>query len=119
MNISNNDTQENIEKSNINDISQESTEKPSESSTNVINNYVDENIILDDDNDKNIEYMSKKLNNSYIKESELEEIKNGNDLILLENNGLKMSLTISDNKINQNKNTSRIDLGECENELKN
>ena len=84
------------------------------------NDIIDtQSIILGDDNDKNIEYMRNKLNNSYIKESELEEIKNGNDLVLIENNELKMSLTTSDNKINQNKNTSRIDLGECENELKN
>ena len=116
MNISNNYTQGN--KSNAIDIAQESTEKPPESKTSVINNYIDESIILDEDNDKNIEYMSNKLNNSYIKESELEEIKSGNDLILIENNELKMSLTTSDNKINQNKNTSKIDLGECENKLK-
>ena len=71
-----------------------------------------------EDNDKNIEYMSNKLNNSYIKENELEEIKNGNDLILLENKELKMSLTTSNYKVNQNKNKSTIYLGECENKLK-
>ena len=61
-----------------------------------IKNYVDENIITDKDNDKNIEYIRNKLNNSYIKEEKLEQIKNGKDLMLIENVELKILLTKSE-----------------------
>ena len=43
MNISNDYTQENIEKSNIKDIEQDSTEKAQESTINAINDYTQEN----------------------------------------------------------------------------
>ena len=98
-------------------ITQESTDA-SESEKLIIDNYVDEGIIVYEDNGINIEYMRNKLNNSYIKEKELEEIKNGNELILLENNELRISLITSDIKVNQNKNKSIINLRECENKLK-
>ena len=80
-----------------------------------LENHV-KNIIPDGDNDLNIKYISNNLNNTYIKEEEIEEIKKGKDLILLENKELKISLTNNGNKLN--KNISSINLGECENKLK-
>ena len=118
-----NSTLENIrivETNNIlNTITKENIEKTQESEIHYINTYyVDENKILDETNDKIIEFMSNELNDSYIKKEELKEIKNGNDLILIENNELKVSLTKSDNNIYEKKNESIINLGECENKLK-
>ena len=98
--IINNYTQENFEKIpestilNINTISQENIKNSQENAIN----YLDENIILDEDNDKNINYLINNLNNSYIKVEHLEGIKNGYDLILIENNELKISLITSDIK---------------------
>ena len=80
------------------------------------NNINELNIQSDEDNDNNIEYLRNKLGNTYIKEKQLEEIKNGNDLILIEKNELKISLVASDKLINKNNTT--IILGECENNLK-
>ena len=48
----------------------------------------------------------------------MEEIKSGNDLMLIEKEELKISLTVSDNKKNKSKNITSINLGECENKLK-
>ena len=61
-----------------------------------------------------IKFISNKINN--LKEELIEDIKNGNDLIITKNNELKISLTSSDNKTNKNK--TIIDLGECGNKLK-
>ena len=72
--------------------------------------------LQNEDNDKTIENIISKLNNSILEEEEIEEIKNGNDMILTENNELRISLTVSDNQ--KNKNISSINLGECENKLK-
>ena len=75
----------NYTQSNTNDITKENIEKTQESEIHYINTYyVNENKILDENNDKIIEYMSNELNDSYIKKEELEEIKNGNDLLLIE-----------------------------------
>ena len=71
-----------------------------------------------EDNDKTIENIKSNLNNSILEEEEIEEIKNGNDMILTENNELKISLKVSDNQKNKSKNISSINLGECENKLK-
>ena len=81
----------------------------------IINNYNQKSLILDED-----KIISEFIYNSWnnIKESQIKEVKNGNDLLLTENNGLKISLTTSDNKIKKNKNISLIDLGECEDKLK-
>ena len=65
----------------------------------------------------NIEEINNKITNLYLKK-EIEEIKDGQDLILIEKNKIKILLTISDIKKNKNKNISSINLGKCENKLK-
>ena len=103
----------------INNYTQENTQVSSKSTLIIIiHNYIEEKIILDESFDKNIENIINKINNSYLNNEQIEQIKNGNYLILIKNNELEISLTTSDYKIYNDKNISSINLGECENQLK-
>ena len=97
---------------------QENTQVSPESTIIIIHNYIDENIMLDESIDKNIENIINKVNNSYLKNEQIEQIKNGNNSILIKNNELEVSLTTSEYKLYIDKNMSSINLGECENQLK-
>ena len=98
--------QSEFEEDNI--ITQKSSDNQLESSKTLNETEIDEII-------KNIDNVLNNTNSDEIRE----KIKNGQELIFIDNDNFEVSFTSSDNEnINRNKNIITINLNECENKLK-